>query len=140
MTDELITECCHRRIEGDERYCPCCGWEARVLLAGRRSMTMRLDSAIFGGGFGLSQPHFDGVFYWISGRFYTWIGGFGAQLQSLEWLPPRAGTRRRLAGSEFVIFSVHRRWVKVRCSWALCQHMPITIEELALLKKRLNDL
>lgn len=26
----LVTECCLRHIGSDERYCPRCGWEARV--------------------------------------------------------------------------------------------------------------
>lgn len=29
-TGELVTECCLRRIAADERFCPRCGWEARV--------------------------------------------------------------------------------------------------------------
>jgi|SRR5581483_4969012 len=32
-SEPLITECCLRRIQPDERYCPRCGWECRVLEA-----------------------------------------------------------------------------------------------------------
>jgi hypothetical protein len=37
-----------------------------------------LDHKIFGNGRGLGSPCFDGIFYWLSGALYTWIGGFGA--------------------------------------------------------------
>jgi hypothetical protein len=97
-----------------------------------------LDFLIFGNGRGLKSPYFDDVFYWLNGRFYTWIGGFGAQLQSFEWLAPKAGTRRRLAGRDFVVFSVNRRWLKVSVAWAICQYHPITAEELRELKRILG--
>jgi len=34
--EPLITECCLRRIQPDERYCPKCGWECRVLELGQQ--------------------------------------------------------------------------------------------------------
>lgn len=97
---------------------------------------MTLDYILFGNGHGLGAPYFDQNFYWLSGRFYTWIGGFGAQLQSIEWFSPPAGTRRSLIGMEFVIFQAHRRWLKVRCSWAAINVN--TIEEISSIKKKLE--
>ncbi|YBW39858.1 hypothetical protein ACMYR2_2385 [Nitrobacter sp. TKz-YC01] len=59
------------------------------------------DHKIFGNGFGLRSPHFDNRFYWLSGRLYTWVGGFGAQLQSIQWTHPNAGEERIIAGKRF---------------------------------------
>lgn len=81
-----------------------------------------LARKVFGNGCGTGAPHFDTVAYWLvdtkskrdgrHGRFYTWIGGFGAQLNSFEWRCPKPGTRRRLAGLEFEVFNVSRGWVR----------------------------
>jgi hypothetical protein len=99
-----------------------------------------LDFLIFGNGKGMKSPCCDDVFYWLNGRLYTWIGGFGAQLRSFEWFAPKAGTRRRLAGRDFVVFSVSRSWIRVDVTWAVCQDNPITIEELRDLRRSLGKL
>lgn len=72
----------------------------------------------FGNGHGMAAPYFDQTFYWLNdrtlnqgkakGRFYTWIGGFGAQLGSFEWRCPKPGTRRVLAGTTFTVFTANR--------------------------------
>jgi|13_taG_2_1085334.scaffolds.fasta_scaffold289206_1 hypothetical protein len=74
---------------------------------------------IFGNGHGTGLPYFNATAYWLvdtsnsrAGRFYTWIGGFGAQLNSFEWRCPAPGTRRVLAGMEFEVFCVTRGWVR----------------------------
>lgn len=77
-----------------------------------------LDHLLFGNGHGLKSPYFDSVFYWLSGRLYTFHGWYGAQLQSFEWRIPRPGTRRRLLNREFVVFQARRKWLRVRVSWA----------------------
>lgn len=84
-----------------------------------------LDFLLFGNGHGLAQPHFDGVFYWLvdketgRGRFYKFSHGLGAQLESIEWLTPTPGTRRRIKGREFVAFNATRSGPRVRVSWAM---------------------
>ncbi|MPZ19523.1 MAG: hypothetical protein GEV06_16625 [Luteitalea sp.] len=86
-----------------------------------------LDWKLFGNGCGMASPFFDDAFYWLhdggpayrGGRFYRWFGGFGAQMHSVEWFAPKAGTRRRLFGHDFVVFSTHRKWLRVEVSWAL---------------------
>ena len=91
---------------------------------------MWLTFKLFGGGYGLSQPYFDGRFYWLvdthnkeragkHGRFYHWIGGFGAQIDSYEWRIPNPGTTRRLVNRDFRVFSVSPQWPMVRVSWAM---------------------
>lgn len=82
---------------------------------------MWINFKLFGNGFGLKSPFFDDKFYWLSGNFYNWIGGYGAQLSSIEWLCPKAGTRRNLIGREFVIFNATRGrfGIKWRISWAM---------------------
>lgn len=93
-----------------------------------------LDMMIFGNGLGLGAPYWDQQFYWLcdgltqKSRFYTWIGGYGAQLQSFAWRHPRAGTEIVVAGERLRIFSSHRRWLRVRCSWALV-HLPHDLDE-----------
>ena len=82
-------------------------------------MIFPLDWALFGNGRGMASPAWDDVFYWLGGRFYRWIGGLGAQLESYEWRAPPAGTRRSLFGHEFVIYTCDRRWMRVRCCWTL---------------------
>ncbi len=104
---------------------------------------MWLTFKIFGSGYGLGAPFWEQSFYWIPengpggrGRFYTWIGGFGAQLSSFEWLSPRAGTRRHLLGKEFVIFQTSRRGLLVSCSWAVTDNIT-DYSEIAAIKKML---
>jgi hypothetical protein len=78
-----------------------------------------LDWRLFGNGRGLASPYCDDVFYWLDGRFYKWIGGLGAQLQSYEWRIPKPGTRRRLVGREFVVFQASRNMLRVSVSWQI---------------------
>lgn len=92
-----------------------------------------LDWMIFGNGHGMKSPHWDDTFYWLhdqfkQGRFYSWVGGLGAQLTSREWRMPRPGTRRQLAGREFVVFQASRRWFRVEVSWAMVR-LPEDIDE-----------
>ena len=42
---ELITECCLRSISPDERYCPRCGWEARVVNGDAYRLTFAMSPA-----------------------------------------------------------------------------------------------
>lgn len=81
-------------------------------------MILWLDHLIFGNGHGLATPYFDGRFYWLSGRLYTFSGGLGAQLTSYEWRHPKAHERRILCGREFKPFHSRRSWLRVRISWA----------------------
>lgn len=96
-----------------------------------------LDFKLFGNGHGMKSPYCDDTFYWLSGKFYRWIGGFGAQIQSFEWFAPKAGTRRCLFGNEFVVFSVSRKFLRVETSWALSSGMP-NIEQIRRLKESLQ--
>lgn len=32
----VFTECCHKAITTDQRFCPSCGWEARILPVDER--------------------------------------------------------------------------------------------------------
>lgn len=82
-------------------------------------MTFWLDWKLFGNGYGMASPHCDDVFYWLSGRFYRWIGGLGSQIESIEWRAPEAGERRKLFGHSFRPFKTDRRWLRVRVSWEL---------------------
>jgi hypothetical protein len=93
-------------------------------------MSMWLTLKLFGHGNGIAMPYFDGAFYWLvddlredrnakNGRFYTWMSGFGAQLHSYEWRTPDPGTRRRLFGHTFEVFSVSRTWPLVRVAWGV---------------------
>lgn len=77
-----------------------------------------LDHLLFGNGHGLRSPYFDNRFYWLSGRLYTWIGGFGAQLQSVQWAHPKPGEERKLAGRIYRPFHSSRSGPRVRVSWA----------------------
>lgn len=81
-------------------------------------MTFWLDNQIFGNGHGMKSPYWDNRFYWLSGRLYTWIGGLGAQLQSTQWLHPKPGETRRLAGRDYKPFNSVRSGLRVRVSWA----------------------
>lgn len=102
-------------------------------------MTLTLDQWIFGNGHGLKSPYFDDIYLWLvdtkpaersgsNGRRYTWIGGIGAQLRSFEWRVPKPGTRRILAGREFVVFNATRRGLRVDVSWALVG-LPRSLDE-----------
>jgi hypothetical protein len=101
-----------------------------------------LDFLIFGNGFGIGAPAFPQTFTWYEGRFYSWIGGFGAQLQSFEWRCPPAGTRRRIAGRDYRVFNASRRWLRCRVAWELCR-FPHDINEanalLPVLKRELQE-
>jgi hypothetical protein len=77
-----------------------------------------LDHRIFGNGWGLKSPYFDAPYYFLSGRFYTWIGGYGAQLQSIQWTHPKPGEERTLLERKFKPFQSNRRWCRVMVSWA----------------------
>lgn len=82
-------------------------------------MTMpALDFRIFGNGHGFGAPYHDQPFYWLSGEFYTYMGGHGAQLHSVQWMHPKAGERRILRGVEFRPFNSRRRWGRVMVAWA----------------------
>ena len=98
-----------------------------------------LDFKLFGNGHGLGSPYFDDVFYYLDGKFYTWFGGFGAQLQSIEWFTPNPGTRRRLMGHNFVVFNSTRKFLRVRVSWAIITSYQITAEDLRRLKHQLQS-
>ncbi|MGV0879453.1 hypothetical protein V6767_20165 [Martelella sp. FLE1502] len=79
-----------------------------------------LAMKFFGNGYGMGAPYHDQKFYWLvdtalgretgyrHGRFYTFSGGLGAQLNSFEWRCPKPGTRRFLGGKEFAVFSASR--------------------------------
>ena len=77
-----------------------------------------LDHRIFGNGYGMGTPYFNGVFYWLDGELYHWSGWAGAQLASYQWTHPNAGERRTLSGVTFAPFHSERRWGRVRVSWA----------------------
>lgn len=81
-------------------------------------MIRALDFRIFGNGYGLGAPYFDQTFYWLSGRFYTFMGGLGAQLHSIQWTHPKPGEVRKICGVEFRPFNSHRRWGRVMVSWS----------------------
>lgn len=80
-------------------------------------MTLWLDHFIFGNGHGLAMPHSDGRYYWLSGRLYTWIGGLGAQLQSMQWFHPIPGEERILSGNRYRPFHSIRQGLRVRVTW-----------------------
>jgi hypothetical protein len=88
-----------------------------------------LDHLIFGNGHGLASPYFDDRFYWLSGRLYTWIGGFGAQLTGFQWRHPLPGEQRKIRGLVFRPFQSRRQFLwlfgmiptpiaRVAVSWA----------------------
>ena len=111
---------------------------------------MMLNFLLFGNGHGLKSPFFDDKFYWLvdvkrksraskNGRFYKWIGGFGAQLESIEWRKPDIGQRRVLFGHEFKVFNCSSAGIsllgfkiplKYMVAWSHCQSNQITREEL----------
>ncbi len=81
-------------------------------------MIRPLDFWLFGNGYGLGAPHCDQAFYWLSGRFYTWLGGHGAQLQSFQWRHPLPGEVRDICGVKFRPFHSARTGPRVCVSWA----------------------
>lgn len=99
-------------------------------------MLTTLDFWLFGNGHGLAQPYFDGRFFWLvntaegrergRGRLYTFFGGHGAQLRSIEWFLPHPGERRRLAGESFTVFQAHRKGPRVEVAW--CMRLPDGID------------
>jgi hypothetical protein len=103
-----------------------------------------LDMLLFGSGNGLGAPYWDQRFYWLcdgltqKSRFYTWIGGYGAQLQSFAWTHPKAGTEIEIAGEKLRIFSSHRSWIRVRCSWALTR-LPADVDDSQAAIKRFES-
>lgn len=88
-------------------------------------MIRPLDFWLFGNGYGCGAPLCDQVFYWLSGGFYTWIGGHGAQLQSFQWRHPRPGEVRRICGVDFRPFNSNRTGPRVRVSWAASLPCPL---------------
>jgi hypothetical protein len=89
-----------------------------------------LDHLIFGNGYGMATPYHDGRLFWLvdtkdkdrhgrNGTLYRWNGWFGCQLRSTQWRHVRPGTRRRLGGREFVVWSSERRWLRVEVCWSL---------------------
>jgi hypothetical protein len=105
-------------------------------------MILWLDHRIFGNGWGLKSPFWDNRFYWLKGELYTFMGGFGAQLHSIQWRHPKAGERRRLIGREFVVLHSNRRWGRVIVAWAMVA-MPRDIDAanaaIRLLERDLNS-
>lgn len=99
-------------------------------------MKMWLTLKLFGSGHGLAAPSFPQAFYWCDDRFYTWIGGFGAQLRSFEWSAPCAGTERTIFGKRFRVFNVSCKWPMVDVSWAVLEPLP-TADDIRKLKKEL---
>lgn len=111
---------------------------------------MFLNFLIFGSGHGMGAPFFDQQFYWLvntenagrsgkNGQFYTWIGGLGAQLQSIQFRRPLPGEIRTLAGKKFRSFNANRGYIRLfgfgiiplkwQVSWALCEGLPENLDE-----------
>lgn len=87
-------------------------------------MILWLDHRIFGNGFGLGAPFWDQRYFWLTqnhlrGELYTYMGGLGAQLHSIQWTHPKAGERRHLSGYEFKVVHSTRRWCRVMVAWGL---------------------
>lgn len=120
---------------------------------GSESMILALDHLIFGSGYGLASPFFDATYHWLvdtsvgerngrNGRLYNFTGGLGAQLHSIEWFAPPAGTRRILAGREFKVFQASRRGLRVDVAWAMTR-MPQDLDaanaEITEFRQRLDN-
>jgi hypothetical protein len=110
---------------------------------------LSLDFKIFGNGYGLGAPYHAQTFYWLPyfqevggerlGDFYTFVGGFGAQLTSRQWFHPTPGERRLIKGRWYSPFQSHRRWLRVEVSWAT--KLPEGINEAnAEIRKIKNEL
>ena len=100
---------------------------------------------IFGNGWGLAMPHFDGALLWLRdkktdgpGFWYHWIGGLGAQIESFELRRPPAGERRILNGREYTVFSTIRHGPVCRVSWALSSGLPKNLEEAHALIRQIK--
>lgn len=85
-------------------------------------MILWLDHKIFGNGYGLGSPYFDGKFYWLNGELYTFMQGSGAQLHSIQWTHPNAGEERKLFGYRFRPLHSHRRFL-----WLFKESVPIPL-------------
>jgi hypothetical protein len=94
------------------------GFTLNAHLSLMEAIGLWLAFKLFGSGYGLGAPSSDQTFYWLAGRFYTWFGGFGAQLQSFEFRCPKPGEERTIAGRHFRPFNVSRTWPMWRVSWA----------------------
>jgi hypothetical protein len=86
-----------------------------------------LDFRIFGNGHGFGAPYSDQAFYWLSGDFYSFMHGFGAQLHSVQWTHPNAGERRSICGIEFRPFHSRRCWGRVMVAWTT--KLPSNLDE-----------
>lgn len=82
------------------------------------SLIPALDFKIFGNGHGFAAPYFNQPFYWLSGEFYTFMHGHGAQLHSAQWKMPRPDEERVICGVKFRPFNVCRSWGRVKIAWA----------------------
>lgn len=111
---------------------------------------MRLiDRLIFGSGHGLAMPASDQRIYWLvdrkteRGTFYTFCGGFGAQLRSFQWTHPRAQEERVLSGVSFRPFCSHRQRGRVEISWSMVR-LPENLDAanfwIRSLEKRLGEI
>ena len=114
-------------------------------------MILSLDFMIFGNGFGLGAPYFAQTFYWLPytmdgdekrrGDFYTFMGGFGAQLISRQWTHPNAGETRLIKGRKFRPLHSRRRWLRVEVAWGM--KLPKDIDqanaEIRALRRDLDD-
>jgi hypothetical protein len=96
-----------------------------------------LDHKLFGNGHGYKSPGWDEKFYWLSGKLYTFMPGFGAQLTSCEWFTPKPGEVRRLAGRDYRPFNTTRCGPRVRVSWAT--KLPDDINEANKLLREIED-
>jgi hypothetical protein len=102
----------------------------------------------FGNGFGLSAPYFGGTYFWLRDMktkrcaWYTWLGGFGAQLHSYELRAPKAGTERLIKGRLYVPFrEPQRRFLTVEIAWCLKEFQGVRGgPPLELLREIRNDL
>lgn len=113
-------------------------------------MILALDHLLFGNGWGLASPLNDATYHWLvdtsagnrdgrNGRLYSFTGGLGAQLRSIEWFAPPAGTRRILAGREFKVFQTSRRGLRVDVAWAMTP-MPPGLDAMHAEIAKLRDL
>lgn len=112
-------------------------------------MIFWLDWLLFGNGRGMQSPYYDDVFYWLKdttierakakGRFYRFSGWFGCQLAAVEWRAPPVGTRRFLAGREFVLLRATRKFLRVETSWTMVSLKGVPIDEANERIRELRD-
>ncbi|MBL4766305.1 MAG: hypothetical protein JKY94_01030 [Rhodobacteraceae bacterium] len=111
-------------------------------------MILKLDHWIFGSGYGMGTPLWDGQFYWLvdtfrqsrssaNGQMYWWSGWLGAQLKSTQWRHPKAGERRQLFERDFIVYDSRRSWFRVIVSWSLAG-LPDDIEKAHQVLRRLQ--